>query len=387
MCVTSIMFSLIHSEISGAAYDDAIKTELTSSERLKELYELSSRHDAAHIVASALSKANLLGDDAVSEAFKKALKIAIYRDAQREYTIEQIVSLFENAKIPHILLKGSVIKKYYPFSWIRTSCDIDVLVKKEDTDSAMKTLLNAGYVRTEDTSDCDYSFAAPNKVHVELHFTLIQDGELPAADKIVNTVWDTVILEQGKSYCYNMPAEMFIFYHLIHLGKHLLHGGCGIRPVVDLWLLENKMSYDKYLLNDMLSACGLTTLYETVSALGEVWLENREHTEKTLILEKYIINGGTYGKFESSMVVQMKKRGGKIKYILSKIFVSYDELKLHYPLLENRKALMPIMEVCRWFKLIFGGHMKRITKDIKRNNSISKDVVENTQSVLDIIGL
>lgn len=131
----------------------------------------------------------------------------------------------------------------------------------------------------------------------------------------------------------------------------------------------------------------LSILYETVSALGEVWLENREHTEKTLILEKYIINGGTYGKFESSMVVQMKKRGGKIMYLLSKIFVSYDELKLHYPLLENHKALMPIMEVCRWFKQIFGGHMKRITKDIKRNNSISKDVVENTQSVLDIIGL
>ena len=54
----------------------------------------------------------------------------------------------EKAQIPFVPLKGSVIRKYYPEAWMRTSSDIDVLVHKEDvektTDNSQQSSSGSG---------------------------------------------------------------------------------------------------------------------------------------------------------------------------------------------------------------------------------------------------
>ncbi len=71
MCVEPVMFSIIRNEIYENALDEFVKEEL-SSEMLKELFELSDKHDIAYIVASALSKIGLLNNnEKISILFKK----------------------------------------------------------------------------------------------------------------------------------------------------------------------------------------------------------------------------------------------------------------------------------------------------------------------------
>ena len=143
MRVEDMMFALLRSELCGNSAFENLQ-EIFTEENYKELFILSRKHDLAHIVASALSKRNLLGDDAVSQAFQQELMKSVYRDTQREYAIKLTGDLFEKAQIPHIHLKGSVIRYMYPETWMRTSCDIDILVQKKDIEKALDVLCGAG---------------------------------------------------------------------------------------------------------------------------------------------------------------------------------------------------------------------------------------------------
>ena len=350
MSVAPIMFSLIRSEICGTALEESIKNKL-SAKVCKEIFALSNKHDVAHIVASALFKNELLGEEDISAAFKKVFMMAVYRDVQREYSLKQASSIFEDANVPHILLKGAILRKYYPQTWMRTSCDVDVLVKSEDIDCAINALCEAGYVRAQDASTHDYNLISPNKIHIELHYTLSQDGEFANADAILNDVWYNAFPTENSIYSYQLPAEQFILYHLVHMGRHLLHGGCGVRPFIDLWLLENKMPYNESKLKAILLNTGLVSLYDTASALGKVWLENKGHTEQTRLLEEYILFGGVYGNSRNSAKVQVANGISKIKSFLNLMFLSRENLEVLYPNLKKHPAMLPLYQIKRWFRI------------------------------------
>ena len=142
--LTRILFALLRFEISGAELCEADKNLITE-DVLPALYKLSKKHDIAHLVGDALDKNGLLLDG--SEAKKRFLQernMAVYRYEQLQYELDCICDTFEEAKIPFIPLKGAVIRQYYPEPWMRTSCDIDILVEEEklsDAISALKKVL------------------------------------------------------------------------------------------------------------------------------------------------------------------------------------------------------------------------------------------------------
>ena len=104
-------------------------------------------------------------------------------------------------------------------------------------------------------------------------------------------------------------------------------------------------------------------------------------------MEAYILRGGVYGNNENRITVQQQKKGGRFKYVLSKIFIPYDVIKFHYPILQKHRWLTPFMEVRRWCKLIFCGHLKRTAKEIRYNNHITNDEAADVQNFLESIGL
>ena len=386
MSVAPIMFSLIRSEICGTALEESIKTEL-SAKVCKELFALSNMHDVAHIVASALFKNELLGEEDISAAFKKVFMMAVYRDVQREYSLKQVNAVLEDANVPHILLKGAILRKYYPQTWMRTSCDVDVLVKNEDIDCAINALCEAGYVRVQDASTHDYNLTSPNKIHIELHYTLSQDGEFANADAILNDIWHNVFLTENSKCSYQLPAEQFILYHLVHMGRHLLHGGCGVRPFIDLWLLESKMSYNESKLRAILLNTGLVSLYDAASNLGKVWLENKEHTEQTRLLEEYILFGGVYGNSRNSAKVQAAKGVSKTKSFLNLMFLSRENLEVLYPNLKKHPTMLPLYHIKRWFRIFNKKKRDKVKYLTKTRNNVGQASANTTKVMLEYLGL
>ena len=132
---------------------------------------------------------------------------------------------------------------------------------------------------------------------------------------------------------------------------------------------------------------GLSVFAKRAELLSEVWFGAANHTEITRKMEQYILHGGAYGAEDNQIKVQQQQKGGRLNCALSKIFIPYSTIKFHYPILQKYRFLTPVMEVRRWGKLIFCGHLKRTTKELKFNNNVSKKTAFETQELLKNIGL
>ena len=385
MDTTDLLFALIRSELKGTEIDNEIEDSI-SMDTLSELYSLSAKHDIAHLLGESLSQAGLLTDDKVSEGFRKATLMAFYRYERSKYELNRICEALNNAEIPFIPLKGAVIRECYPEPWLRTSCDIDVLIHEEDLGKAVSIFVNEHkYVTDGKKNYHDISLRSPSGVHLELHFNIKEDIE--SLDRVLTKVWNYTTVSKDVKYKYEMTNEFLLFHIVAHLSYHFVNGGCGVRPVIDLWLLENLLSIDKDILNELLEEASLLQFYESINELSVVWLNGTKHTDKTRRMEKYILLGGVYGSLQSKVLVQQQKKQGKVSYFLKRLFPPYSKLKHLYPIITRHVWLTPFVQIHRWFKITFDGRFKRSIKELSYNKNISKSEAEEMREFLDEIGL
>lgn len=386
MTTETLLFSLLGAEACGnAVAEDACGS--LSVEVLDDIYVISRKHDLAHIVGQALSRLGVLGADKVSQKFKETALQAVHRYVRMNHAYGQLCHAFESAHIPFIPLKGAVIRDFYPEPWMRTSCDIDILVREENLETVINLLVsNLGY-RNEGRGYHDVSLFSPNNVHVELHFTLLDEARFPEAADIITDVWEQVIPVQEGSMQMQMPDELYYFYHILHMANHFYGGGCGIRPFLDLWILDYKVEHDTQKREALLQKGGMLTFALVARSLAGVWFSGQTHTELTRKMEAFILGGGVYGNMENMAAVQQAKKGGKIQFILYKIFMPYSLLKGHYPILQKHKYLLPFCQVARWFRLLSRNRWKRSLRELKTNAEISIEQVSSTADLLKVLGL
>ena len=352
----------------------------------KALYSLSKRHELAHIVGDALCHRGLLPNEKAEEVFQKEAFRVAYQYEKLEKELSFLSSLFEEAKIPFMPLKGAVLRPLYPVSWMRNSCDIDVLVHEEDLSRAKELLLSKEY-RFFATGGHDVSFDSPRDVHIELHYRLVEKTVLPGMETPLEDPWATARPASEGGFRYVMDDACLYYYHIAHMVKHYLFGGCGIRPYLDLFLLRHRLTCNTDARTALLSSGGLLTFHETAAALADVWFGNGAHTPLTEEMEAHVLKGGVYGSTENRVKVQQIKRGGKVRYALSRIFIPYRSLKHYYPALEKHKWLFPLYTVRRWCRLAFLGGAKHSLHELHLNSSLSAKEKEETLAHLSALGI
>lgn len=381
-----VLFSLIQSELCGTSLAENIKESLTP-ELCEKLYILSNAHGLSGIVYSALSKEGVFGTEEIEARFKNQMKKTVCMEMQREYAIRKLQEVLEKENIPYVLLKGAVIRTYYPKAWQRTSCDVDVLVQKKDTESVIESLCRNGFIRCQDHSAHDCNLLSPNQVKVELHYTLTQDGKLKTSDKVLERVWEYMIPEhEGDAAC-KMETELFILYHLAHMGRHLLHGGCGIRSFLDLWLIEHNEQYDKDKLNALLQEADMMRFYTGVKKLCGVWMENQPCDSRTEELARYIISGGTHGSMNNVAKVSAANGDHSLRFWRKLIFLSRTNLVVLYPKLKRYPILLPFYQVKRWMGIFDRKRYLRLKYRTKARANVEKTDGELTKKMLHNLGL
>lgn len=384
-----LFFALLRSAIRGTTLTDEEQSDYSPA-LLPELLKLASKHDVAHLLETALKKNELL--EKQDTGIERYILKAVYRYEQINNTYLKLCETLENAQIPFLPLKGSVLRKYYPEAWMRTSCDIDILVHEEDLEKAVSLLVDEqgyasqGYTYNEKGAH-DISLFAPNKIHLELHFTLIEDGLAKEASQVLKEAWNYTVIREGFTYWHEMLDEMFYFYHIAHMAKHFENGGCGVRPFIDLWILDGIKEANAMSRKELLAKGELSRFAEVAQKLSRIWFESEQYEPITRQMESYLLHGGVYGNYENRVFVQQQIRGGRLKYVISQIFLPYSKLKTHYPILEKYPWLTPFMEIRRWCKLIFGGHFKRVTKELKFDGNISKQEDGDAKMFIKNIGL
>jgi len=385
MTLREILFILLRAEICGQELPDEVQAQLTE-EGLEKLYSLSKAQDLAHLVGDALLRNNILSQNKeLCQKFIVQRRMAIYRREQLNYELKTICSLFSEANIEHLPLKGSILQAYYPENWMRTSCDIDILVKKENVDACVKALCENGYTLEGDHFH-DMSLYSANNVHLELHYNLIEESRFPKIAGIVSNVWEYVQATEN-GYTLHTSPEFFIFYHIARMAKHFINGGCGIRPFLDLWIMENKMPYDQEKLNVMLQDGGLLPFYEHALALSNHWFSQTEADDVIQDMEDYVLRGGIYGTLENKVSVSREKPKSKAAYLKAAIFLPYANLCKLYPSLQGKKWLTPFYQVRRWFRIVFKGTSTDAHATLRAYDHVSEEQKQRVQNLLKTLSL
>ncbi len=383
--------NLIRGEITGEVVGDFASL---SEAEWEKICGFSLQYDLAPIVANSIANRGLTLREDIQSVFFDLQLDSVMRYEKIKYTQEALFALFEEQKIAYIPLKGSVIRPLYPEPWMRTSCDIDVLIHPSDLERACFVLTEKLQWTKGGKGTHDVSFTSSVDVRVELHYDLIEaeattEGILNRKWNVdvLDEVWEQALPAEDFTWQRKMPDALSYFYHIAHMAKHFEHGGAGIRPFIDLWLLNHKVEFEQAERDRLLQDAGLYTFAESVRALSEVWFSGEAYKHLTEKIAEFIINGSIYGTVENRVAVQQSRHGGKLRYAFDRIFLPYEALQHHYAVLKKHKWLMPFCQVRRWCKLLFLGGAKRSALELKQNQIISKEKIETTSDLMDSLGL
>ena len=383
MNVRDLLIALVGCAVKDEASDTCRFEKSLHREKAAALFKVSKKHDVAHLVAHALAEIGIELDGEVWNLFQKEKEQAQLRYEMIRGDISEICACFDGAGIDYIPLKGAVVREHYPEPWMRTSCDIDILVREDDLDTAIDSLVEkCGYKTDRKKTYHDVSLYSPFGMHLELHYN-IKVNE-PKYDKLLTRVWE--FSKKGDGNCYLQLREFLMLHLISHGAYHFSHGGCGVKTVLDLWLLNKQVDFDKTVLMELLTQTELVKFYQALSTLGEYWFGGEVRADQTVLeMEKYILLGGVYGTAQQSAVTGQIKKGGKFKYFWSRIFMPYESLVILYPIIKKHKILTPFCQIARWFGALF--KRKRISREVKRVAGTEREQIEKTKKLLNDLGL
>ena len=139
MKLVEALFLCVRSSLNGNKLNDEEKILMTD-ELLLDVLKMAKQHDIEHLVALGILN-NELANEKNKPQLQQVVFRAVYRYEQLNYDFKNVCEALENAKIPFLPLKGSVLRSYYPEPWMRTSCDIDILVPEKYLDVATLCLV------------------------------------------------------------------------------------------------------------------------------------------------------------------------------------------------------------------------------------------------------
>lgn len=380
--IKHLLFSLLRASMG---LESALPDSLSAKEA-ETLFALAKTHDLSHLVAFALDQKKISVEEPFGKSLAEKYFAAVYRCEQMKHALKEISSVLEQEKIPYIPLKGSVLRSFYPEEWMRTSCDIDILVHENDLTNAINVLVSKlGYKTDSERNYHDVSLHSPSGIHLELHFNIQEN--MDNIDRLLSKVWDYTELDAEKGFQYHPINEFFVFHHIAHMSYHFVHGGCGIKPFIDLHIMKSKMSYNDETVIAYCKQCGIEKFYHCIHHITDVWFGDKQHTPISSQIEDYILRGGVYGSLENNVAISQSRHGGKVKSVLSRLFMPYEALKNYYPILEKHKWLMPFMYVRRCLRIFFKGRFKRSLRELQTNHTVSNHQVSIMNDFLEKLGL
>ena len=345
------------------------------------LYKLANAHDMANLIGYALSQGTVsISDEEYRKKFLEKHYNAIRRVAILEAETESIRNALEQSEIDFILLKGAVIRPLYPAAFMRVSGDIDVLVRSQDLRRAEAALQEQlGFSVTSEGAHHDH-VTSPSGYHVDLHFILTE--RVCPAKAILDTVWDHCTPFPGKTHEFVMEDAFFYLFHMYHASSHFRFGGCGIRPVLDTWILTHRTNFEASERRSLLEAAALGPFAKAIEALAEAWFSDALLSEDLNPVSQYILSGGLYGGRQRIAAVQAQ-RGSRKAYILRRLFPPRQSLKTAYPVLRRIPVLLPFCWGHRLIKALSAGKTGKAKNELER----SKQDLEKSREITEVFQL
>lgn len=382
------LFRLLGAYVRGEAPESAAGLEL---EKLKHLAQI---HSVEGMFSYAAMKHGLF--PAERGAFRAQCMAVIGGYAKRAAMAQMLFGEFSSRGIDHVLMKGYVLKDYYPVPELRTFGDIDVVIRRADREKCHELMQALGYQVKTDWEPV-YSYTKPME-HYELHTELLETDISDALDcrEYFADLWPHTV--STGEHCFEFTPEFHFLYMLAHLAKHVRSSGAGARLYLDLaaFILHFGENADWAWVAGELEKTGLAAFANTALSFVERYfgvkspLELKPVGADTLeALADLTAEGGIFGRFAVSggtVTLRSEAEGaGRVATIGRRLFPAAKTIESRYTYLQKRPWLLPVAWMHRvvrtWSKL--GGHAAE-AKDIL---SADETEVRRQRRMLREIGL
>lgn len=378
-------YTSLESEYLVSLLKSALKGEATPSvpEGLDwaKLVELSKKQQVYSTIVPIINKINIPPEQAQELVFYSQNELV--RMIAMKNELEEIEKELEKQGIRYMLLKGGVIRNYYPLQKMRQMSDFDLLYDEENRSKVMAIMKNRGYSIASNSENSDDFFKKPYYTF-EWHRALFFEEHDFCPD--FSDVWDNATQDEKKKCEYHMSASDLYLHSVAHMFKHYILGGFGIRFFADIYVLLTKLSneLDKKYIETKLSKMGLNEFEFNVRSVCYAIFDDKEITDEQIIFVNESLSFGVYGSGNSAgpklYYEEYKAKHGEAsvsKYYLSKIFPSKAYMKRTYPILQKKSYLLPIYYIVRLFDRFFHSR-KRIKNDIKLLKESVKEENKNS---------
>ncbi len=266
------------------------------------------------------------------------------------------------------ILKGQGNALMYPDPYMRTCGDIDIWLEGGREKILQFT---TKYYSSKDATRIHVDFPMFSDAEVEVHFTP-STLKNPFTNKKLqkyfkekeSTEFGRKVTSADGRYSFFVPSNEFnTLYQLIHMYRHLIKRGVGLRQVIDYFYLLKKRKHDgispdanKQLIATLKKfhlykfARAMAYILHEMLGLSEEYLYVSPDKKEGLFIINEILEGGNFGKFETRLNGMSKAHNHFKRFWILESF----NLRLlsHYP---SETIWMPYMDLRRSIQLHFNG--------------------------------
>ncbi|MBR4890462.1 MAG: nucleotidyltransferase family protein [Clostridia bacterium] len=344
------------------------------------IYKLSVRNAVQGVLYLAVKSGAITLSAETEAKLQKSYMAILAREATQQEEIDYIRETFEKENIKFMFLKGTHLKSLYPTSQMRFMVDMDILVKEESMDKGGQLILARGFTQ-EMNNGKDIVLVKKPFLTIELHKMLFVEDYF--MHDYFTSVWDRVELVNGCEY--KMPINDLYVYTLAHLAEHYLEAGSCFRPLMDLFLMEQKYAdlLDFDYINQQFEEIGIDKFAKKIRQLYKCAFDGAEYNDDLITMENYIVFGAPVKNADEVAKVARTNKS-KSKRFIESAFPNLKHMKLKYPILEKTPFLLPIFWVVRFFEFIFlkKGSLEQkqstITNVDRESADIMKEIFEKS---------
>ncbi len=322
-------------------------------------------HDLGSVVYSQCRRwaCMMPGGSALQRSFLKDVFLSV----NRADVLKDVAREYANAGIRAIVMKGAVLRGYYPEPALRSMGDIDLVIRHEDREKCDLVMTDViGFKKFETHQDVwTYSIG---DIIAEVHNRMFYEDLSPKVDypAYFDRVWERCRrapvfgIESDSLY---IPDDEFHFLYLMaHTAKHVIVSGCGLRAYLDMAMtirLAGK-TMDWEWIQKELEKLELFDFTKTCFSLCEKWFGVDMPFEKgpldedfyRTVTEKTFEDGVFgYGNDENDTASAARDLGSSgvsydvaaVKRGIRKFFPSYSNMRLipWYSFVDGRPYLLP----------------------------------------------
>lgn len=298
------------------------------------------------------------------EAKNKAIRKTILMNAERN----QLFDFLERQNIWHLPLKGVILCPMYPELGMRQMSDNDVLFDPSFRSMVRDWFESRGYmVKSYELGNHDEYHKKP-VYNFEMHTALFSEEAHTKFFQYYASVKNRLHPVAGREFEYAMTDEDFYVYMVVHIYKHYIGNGTGLRSLLDLCVYHReKPNLDRRYLDREFEKIGILDFEREMRALALKTFANQPEpiafTENEQKILYELMSNHTYGTIENVWRKQVKKtqpEGAsitpvvKMKYFLTRLFPNKEHMekwcKSYAPFFFRNKWLMPVSYIWRIVK-------------------------------------